>query len=267
MQLKAPGRAFTLIELLVVIAVAGILAALAVPAIKEFGRGNQQVAATRQLLDDVGRARQLAMANRTTVYMVFLPNGYLTGNLPYPGNLGGLPLQSDSDRALQLAGGQMRSYALMSLRSIADQPGQNRAQYLTEWKTLPPGWLIAPAKFVLPTVTVTFTNANSFGPPVWNVNGFAVTNGLPFPSADAPLGQFYLPYIAFNHLGQLASGYDEYIPLARGTVDPALGADGKLVADDATVTESPLGNSFSDYNIIHIDWLTGRAKLETRQIE
>src|SRR5271154_163248 len=67
---------FTLIEMLVVMAILGILAGLAVPALKNLGKSNTNVSAARQLLDDVGRARQLAMANRTTVYMVFVPTNF-----------------------------------------------------------------------------------------------------------------------------------------------------------------------------------------------
>jgi prepilin-type N-terminal cleavage/methylation domain-containing protein len=271
MQLKATSRAFTLIELLVVIAVAGILAALAVPAIKEFGRSNQQVAATRQLLDDVGRARQLAIANRTTVYMVFLPDGFLA-QAPFASLS-----KQDQQLALQLAPAQGRAYALMSLRSIGDQPGQNRPQYLTEWKTLPRGWLIAPSKFSQRAMAVQYTNY--VGGNLFRIFGFNRTVQPPdpvvplyFPSVDAPLqpggATWILPYIAFDPTGKLTSGEDEYIPLARGTVDPAVDPNtGAFVPGVATITESPPANSLTDYNVIHIDWLTGRAKLETRQIE
>jgi len=36
-------------------------------------------AATRQMLDDVGRARQLAISQHTTVYMVFVPENFWNG--------------------------------------------------------------------------------------------------------------------------------------------------------------------------------------------
>jgi len=63
-------RAFTLIEMLAVIFILGVLAALLVPALKNIGHADAMTAATRQMLDDVGRARQLAISQHTTVYMV-----------------------------------------------------------------------------------------------------------------------------------------------------------------------------------------------------
>ena len=70
------STAFTLIEMLVVISILGILAALTVPALKNFGKSDANISASRQMLDDVARARQLAISQRTTVYMVFVPTNF-----------------------------------------------------------------------------------------------------------------------------------------------------------------------------------------------
>src|ERR1022692_3794453 len=67
--------AFTLLELLTVIAIMGILAAIALPSLRSL-KPNAKVAGTRQLLDAVIRARQLALSQRTTGYMAFLPPNF-----------------------------------------------------------------------------------------------------------------------------------------------------------------------------------------------
>ena len=89
-----------------------------------------------------------------------------------------------------------------------------------------------------------------------------------------------LPYIAFNYLGQLTAGdgklldRDVFIPLAHGSVQ-ALMADNKFPVmkpppvppAGPIVRESPPGNSISSFNLIHIDRLTGRARLEHQEVQ
>jgi len=84
-----------------------------------------------------------------------------------------------------------------------------------------------------------------------------------------------LPCIAFNYLGQLTTdgqnpaSRDEYIPLARGSVYPALDPSSKaLQFNSPSVSEVPPGNSTnSAYNIVDIDPLTGRATLRFQQVQ
>ena len=71
-----PLCAFTIVELLVVISILGIMAALTVPVLKNFAKSDATLGASRQLLDGVARARQLAISQRTTVYMVFVPGSF-----------------------------------------------------------------------------------------------------------------------------------------------------------------------------------------------
>jgi hypothetical protein len=95
-----------------------------------------------------------------------------------------------------------------------------------------------------------------------------------------PLLIVKLPYIAFNYLGQLTvdgqtlAARDEYIPLAQGSVFPAMDVASKRLimegppAGSPSISEHPPGNSTnSAYNIVHIERLTGRATLEYQKVQ
>ena len=257
-----------MIEMLVVIAIIGILAAVALPNVSQWGKGNAMLASTRQMLDDVQRARQYAISQRTTVYMVFCPEGFWDDVLRAsgPDRFDVLP-QTEKNKADKLNDKQLNSYNFVTLRSVGEQPGRVSPRYLSSWKTLSEGATIAWWKFNPRSTYLRVTDPTD-NTRYFDVKGFATTNNIPFPSSDAALTTapyVTIPYIAFNHLGQTESGEDEFIPLARGSV--SYGRDANKVATQSlpTITESPAGNSTNAFTIVHIDALTGRARLEKQE--
>ncbi|MCX8092103.1 MAG: prepilin-type N-terminal cleavage/methylation domain-containing protein [Verrucomicrobiae bacterium] len=261
------GAAFTLVELLVVIAIMAVLAAITVPAFKNIRQEDAFVAASRQLLDDVAGARQYAIAQRTTVYMIFCPPGFWNDPAFPP------PAAPQFARRTNLFEKQYVGYTFLTLRSVGDQPGRTSPRYLSDWRALPEGTFIPPWKFIPPTAyrRITDPSTGQF----FDVYGFATNNIFPFPTDDTlPVGGRHvtLPYIAFNYLGQLTvdgvnpAGRDEFIPLARGAVLVARDSTKTPQAVVPTVEERPPGNSTNAFNLIRIDWLTGRARVERQRI-
>jgi len=266
------ARAFTLTELLVVISIMGILAALSVPALKNLGKSNLQVSATRQLVDDITRARQLAISQHTTVYMVFVPQeGRWWNAVP----------NYQWAAATNLLDKQCSGYTFVTLRSVGDQPGGGKARYVGEWRSLPDGAFIATNKFntgYLPNNYYPIINYSETPVAVYPIHCFNFLNNIPFPTETnyintAANPNFGLPFIAFNYLGQLTvdgvslAPRDEYIPLAQGTVGYAADAQKALIPAAADFTETPPGNSTNSmFNVVRIDRLTGRTTLLQQKI-
>jgi prepilin-type N-terminal cleavage/methylation domain-containing protein len=257
------ARAFTLIELLVVISILGILAALTVPALKNLGKSNIAVSAARQMLDDVGRARQIAIGQRTTVYMVFVPTNFWAA-------INTNTLTPQFPQIVNLSESQLSGYNFVSQGAVGDQPGNHPWRYQSTWQSLPQNSYIAAWKFYAPRGIFTDINGGAY-----SVNSFA--RGLiPFPTATNAFVS--LPFIAFNYLGQLTTNgidpsyQDEYIPLAQGTVGYGYnGATKSLtmtLVSAGDITETPPGNSTNSmFTLVHIDALTGRARLEFQQVQ
>jgi len=252
--------------MLTVISVLGILAALTVPALKNLGKSNSAISASRQMLDAAGHARQLAIANRTTVYMIFVPTNFWAVGGLFPNNwwtrLNADPKMGTA--ALNLCDRQLSGYTFVAYGAAGDQPGRHVWHYLEPWQALPEGMFIALQKFAL---AGNQTNMNNGYP----VQGF-MTASIPFPTVDS--SPALLPSVAFNYLGQLTfdgvnlAGRDEYIPLERGSILPAMNPDKTLQFSSPIVSEIPPGNSTSiAYEMVDVDPLTGRATLRYQKVQ
>jgi prepilin-type N-terminal cleavage/methylation domain-containing protein len=234
--------AFTLIELLVVLAIIGLILALSLPNIRSMSEGRVIEGATRQLMDDLAFARQQAIAHRSTVVVLFMPPSFATYDWSiYP--------PASQSNLFRLAAGAQATYAIFSARTVGDQPGKNTQRYLTEWRSLPEKSFIS---------TLAFNTSPS---------GFHTNITFTYPDLNSSIRE-YMHYVAFNPLGQLTaidqlwmprpnSGRDVDIPIASGVVLYTRNPNGSLAS--WTAQEVPVGNATN--NIIHIDWLTGRAQL------
>jgi prepilin-type N-terminal cleavage/methylation domain-containing protein len=240
---------FTLLELLTVVAIMGIIAAMALPTIRGL-KPNASAVASRQLLDALTRARQLALSQRSTVYMVFVPTNIITMT---GANLG---------RVQPLLDRQLLGYSYVALRSVGDQPGVSYPRYLSSWRTLPEGAYIPLAKFST-GLWIPTDQGNVFAAP------FLTTNNIPFPTEDNPVNvALWLPYIAFDALGGLVSAQDEAIPVSEGSVSFARDPGTKLaLPQPPVVREVPPGNTFSNYSLVYIDHITGRGRIEHRKVQ
>lgn len=224
--------AFSLIELLIVMAIIAVIATLGMPAIRGLTHPNTVTAAQRQIIDDLAIARFRALNNRSPVYMVFVPTN-IAERIRGERDRNTLTLLTNLSRM------QYSGYALLTRRSVGDQPGTEHPKFLTEWKQLPEGVVIAPHKFIS-------GSSNEY----WRSFDYAE---LPFPSTN---DTFNLPCIGFNPQGQLISGRDEIIAVGRGSI--MLLKQGNTEIADVVIT--PKDNFTNSY--LRVSWLTGRSSVE-----
>jgi len=260
---SARDRAFTLVELLVVVSIIGLLAAIGLPAIRGMNKSNAMIASNGQFKDDLAYARQRAISDHTSVFMVFVPPSVIS----YTPN----PATSDAAMLTQysnLLGSQFTTYALVSMRQIGEQPGRATPHYLTPWRNLPSGVFLAVTNFMEPNVD----NQGGGVATPQSLAAFPTATTFPFPNSTNFPG-LSLPYIGFDYLGRLtyADGttrtVDAYIPLARGSIFYARNADGSFANQPADLQETPPKNSIVTSNVMHINALTGRVKLETPSLQ
>ncbi len=264
------SAAFTLLELLVVIGIIAAVAAIALPTLNKF-KPNYAASATRQLLDALARGRQLAISQRTTVYMVFVPTNFWSDPSLANPNIQQW-LNAAPGHCTNLLDKQFIGYNYVSLRTVGDQPGRPTVHYLDSWRTLPEGAFIYPAKFMQDYQWFyVWTNLNPIIPPV-RVYGFSHTNNIPFPSEDIltvkppRMPNAMVPYLAFDYMGRLVSGNPntpEIIPLAKGNVNFSHGPDRKPIRALPSCVEQPPGNATNatSFTLVYVDRLTGRARV------
>jgi prepilin-type N-terminal cleavage/methylation domain-containing protein len=253
------GRAFSLIELLVVIAIIGLLAAIGLPALKGFGRGNAMNAAVRQVLDDLALARLTALNSRTRVSVVFFPpmmdpailNSYRSYSNAYQ------TLRNNFD-------GQMASYAIVTERTVGDQPGRNNPRYVQGWRRLPAGVIFAPWSFV--------PRPASGGNVDERLHPFLYRNDIPFPTSDGPRGPGApaVPCLVFSPMGQLETdpvqeawrtSPDRILTLVPGSVLVARDAEGLPISADLPPLTRREDRVYEETRV-RITGLTGRAAVE-----
>jgi prepilin-type N-terminal cleavage/methylation domain-containing protein len=246
--------AFTLIEMLVVIGIIGVILAIAIPSMRQ-REGSEMEAAGRQLVADLNIARARAIGARTTVAMVFVPPEIL--NLD-PDNFSPQATQEEKETVRNLQAGPYTCYAPFAFRRVGDQPGRNTPRYLEPWRTLPEKTFIATNKY-----DTNFLAAAPFD--------YAY---FPFP-LETSQTYLRLPYIAYNYEGRLCQADGDLfsppaearIPLARGAVLYVRNAYSNVVASSFSVQEVPPGNSVTSSNVVVVDWLTGRARLQRAEIQ
>ena len=260
---RRAARAFTLLEMLVVLVVIGILAGLALPAIRGSLESRAIDAASRQVLEDLSFARQKAISQRSTVAMVFLPGDVLSIN--YNAAI----FDADEQKAVKrLQSGAYTEYAIFAFRRVGEQPGRQTRGYVTEWKSLPEKTFFATnqidagkierSKFPFPfsrskdLEVLPYIAFDSEGRRV-RIDPMTEQAVFPAPTPSVPSLAPFSPALPHTH-----NDNDLDLEIARGAILFVRDAQGAVDQSSFQLQEIPFYNSTQ--NVVHVDSFTGRAK-------
>jgi prepilin-type N-terminal cleavage/methylation domain-containing protein len=219
---------FTLIEMLTVLVIVGVLVALTIPAVTNLMKSGGVTAASREVSNVLGLARQYAITRRVYARVVF-------------------PYQSTASWPDMW----YRTYAVMTNRDNTVVTGWG---YLSKWEYLPIG--------------AVFLDTNPSGSHQIPSGGGALDDssslnsqpGLPFPDTlSGGVGQ--LAYIEFGPTGTATA-----VP-PNGTAQSTLAiTEGFTTVNGSTATLQPtasktITNTLANQTIISVDSLVGRIQV------
>lgn len=220
---------FTLIELLTVLVIAGILIGLAVPAVTRLVSSGGVSAASREVANTLGLARQAAITQRTYARVVFPYSQTGSGNHPEM---------------------EYRAYAIVTNRYNTVASGW---AYLSKWEYLPVGAVFLQQNLSLAGVQ----NLPNGGGALDDPNSLS-SGSMPFPVQGDPSAP--LAYIEFGPTGAATA-------LSSGSGGGTLAiTEGLTTVNGSTVTLQPTAsktnaNMLANLTTISADTLVGRIQV------